>query len=250
MGADKNSSPKRELGLYPKFTTTDSHTSLPRSRSHNGSTNPRNKPQTIAKRKHETRSKGLSCPEQPWRTVHVPGADSPQSPCGRSATHSGFSVKHDQNDPTGTSTRGRSVPRPRTVREKLVPREQSVTSGRTVRQTPYHQKPMAIRIKTKALKNTQRTRRTPGPKDSTPTVRTRHADSPRGANRRGSSSPRANSTTPYHLSFHGSPKWLKPLRKDLRKMLSVPRGYYAPKLKSSNNLNRRELNRHRNQPKT
>jgi hypothetical protein len=49
MGADKNSSPKRELGLYPKFTTKDSHTSLPRSHSHNGPTNPRNKPQTIPK---------------------------------------------------------------------------------------------------------------------------------------------------------------------------------------------------------
>jgi hypothetical protein len=73
MGADKNSSPKRELGLYPKFTATDSHTSLPRSRSHNGFTNPRNKPQTIPKRKHEARSKGLSCPagaladtSRPW----------------------------------------------------------------------------------------------------------------------------------------------------------------------------------------
>jgi hypothetical protein len=28
MGADKNSSPNRELGLYPKFTTKDSHTLL------------------------------------------------------------------------------------------------------------------------------------------------------------------------------------------------------------------------------
>jgi hypothetical protein len=60
MGADKNSSHKRELGLYPKFTTNDSHTSFPRSSSHYGPTNPRNKPQTIPKRKHESRSKGLS----------------------------------------------------------------------------------------------------------------------------------------------------------------------------------------------
>jgi hypothetical protein len=60
MGADKNSSSKRELGLCPKFTTKDSHTSLPRLRSHNGPTNPRNKPQTIPKQKHESRSKGLS----------------------------------------------------------------------------------------------------------------------------------------------------------------------------------------------
>jgi hypothetical protein len=60
MGADKNSSPMRELGLCPKFTNKDSHTSLPRSRSHNGPTNPRNKPQIIPKRKHDSRSKGLS----------------------------------------------------------------------------------------------------------------------------------------------------------------------------------------------
>jgi hypothetical protein len=73
MGADKNSSPKRELDLNPKFTTKDSHTSLPRSRSHDGRTNPRNKPEMIPKRKHELRSKGPSCSAavqaddpQPW----------------------------------------------------------------------------------------------------------------------------------------------------------------------------------------
>jgi hypothetical protein len=92
MGADKNSSPKRELGLYPKFTTKDSHTSLPKSRSHYGPTNPRNKPQTIPKRKHKQRSKGLSNPAstladspRPWggrsavtgRTVRNPRADGP-----------------------------------------------------------------------------------------------------------------------------------------------------------------------------
>jgi hypothetical protein len=60
MGADKNSSPKRELALCPKFTTMDSHTNLPRSHSHNRPTNPRNKPQTIPKRKRNSRSKGLS----------------------------------------------------------------------------------------------------------------------------------------------------------------------------------------------
>jgi hypothetical protein len=78
MGADKNSSPKRELGLYPKFTTKDSHMSLSRPRSHYGRTNPRNKPQTIPKRKHEARSKGLSYPA-------VTQADCPRSPGGLSA---------------------------------------------------------------------------------------------------------------------------------------------------------------------
>jgi hypothetical protein len=78
MGADKNSSPKKELGLYPKFTTKDSHTSLPRSRSHHRHTNPRNKPQTIPKRNHEARSKGLSYPA-------ATQADCPRSPGGLSA---------------------------------------------------------------------------------------------------------------------------------------------------------------------
>jgi hypothetical protein len=78
MGTDTNSSSKRELGLYPKFTATDSHTSLPRSRSHNGPTNPRNKPQMIPKRKHEARSKGLSCTAKAL-------ADSPRPWGGRSA---------------------------------------------------------------------------------------------------------------------------------------------------------------------
>jgi hypothetical protein len=88
MGADKNSSPKRELGLYPKFTTKDSHTSLPASRSHYRLTNPRNKHQTIPKRKHEPRSKGLSSSAR-----HQ--VDSPRPWGGRSATH-GRSVNHNR----------------------------------------------------------------------------------------------------------------------------------------------------------
>jgi hypothetical protein len=79
MGADKKSSPKSELSLDPKFTTKDSHMSLPRSRSHDGRTNPRNKPQTIPKRKHKPRSKGLSC-------IAVVQADGPRPWGGLSAT--------------------------------------------------------------------------------------------------------------------------------------------------------------------
>jgi hypothetical protein len=41
MGADKNSS--QELGLCPQITSEKSRTHLPRSRSHNGPTDPRNK---------------------------------------------------------------------------------------------------------------------------------------------------------------------------------------------------------------
>jgi hypothetical protein len=82
MGADKNSSLKRELGLYSKFTTKDFHTSLPGSRSHYGPTNPRNKPQTISKWKHESRNKGLTNPAQC-------GADGPRARGGQSATQGG-----------------------------------------------------------------------------------------------------------------------------------------------------------------
>jgi hypothetical protein len=163
-------------------------------------------------------AKDLAVLKQPRRTVRGHLADCPRAPRGQSANHGGRSVKHRQNDPTSTSTRGRSVPRPRMVREQLVLRGLSATSGRTVRQTTPHQKPLANRIKTKALKNTQRTRKTPGQKLSTGTVRTHHADDPRGVNRRGNSSPKTNSRAPYHLSFHGSPKRLKLLRKDLGKM--------------------------------
>jgi hypothetical protein len=67
-----------EFGLYPKFTTTDSHTSLPRSRSHNGPTNPRNKPQLNPTRKHNSKSKRL-------RQSGKHQADRPQCPGGLSA---------------------------------------------------------------------------------------------------------------------------------------------------------------------
>jgi hypothetical protein len=57
-----------------------------------------------------------------------------------------------------------------------VPRGLSATFGRTVRQTSFHEKPLDNRIKTKALKNTRRTRRTPGQNPphglSAPTTRT------------------------------------------------------------------------------
>jgi hypothetical protein len=85
--------------------------------------------------KHE--AKDLAVLQQPRRTVRGHLAYCPRSPRGRSATHGGLSVKHKQNDPTGTSTHRRSIPRLRTVREQLVSRGQSATSGWTVRQTPH-----------------------------------------------------------------------------------------------------------------
>jgi hypothetical protein len=90
----------------------------------------------------------------------------------------------------------------------------------------------------------------PRPTGSTRTVRTYQADCPPGADRRENSSPRANPRAPYHLSFQGSPKQLKLLRKGLGKMWSIPMGCYAPKLVSSNEINHQESNRHRTPPKT
>jgi hypothetical protein len=157
MGADKNSSPKRELGLYPNsqlriptrvcqghVVTTDLPTL---------GTNPKRSQSGSTKQE----AKDLAVLQETWRTFRGPRADGARSPCGRSVTHGGLSVKYEQNDPTGTSTCGRSVPRPRMVREQLVPRGQSSTSGQTVRQTPSGQKQLANRIETKVLKNTRRT---------------------------------------------------------------------------------------------
>jgi hypothetical protein len=60
MGADKNSYRMMNLAYAPKFTTKNSHTSLPRLCSHNRPTNPRNKSQTNPKQKRNSRSKRLS----------------------------------------------------------------------------------------------------------------------------------------------------------------------------------------------
>jgi hypothetical protein len=82
-------------------------------------------------------AKDLAILQQPRRTVRGHLADCPRLPRGRPATHGGLSVKHKQNDPTGTSTRGRSVPCPRTVREQLVPRGQSAhPGGRSAKHLP------------------------------------------------------------------------------------------------------------------
>jgi hypothetical protein len=105
----KNSSPKRELGLYPKSQlriptrVCQGHvvaTDLPTLR-----TNPKRSQRGSTKQE----ATDLAVLQEPWRTVRSPGADGPRSPCGRSTTHGGLSVKHEQNDPTGTSTRGRFV---------------------------------------------------------------------------------------------------------------------------------------------
>jgi hypothetical protein len=54
-----------------QVTTKDSHTSLPRSLSLNRPTNPRNKPQTILKRKHNSRSEDHVWFEDRWMVTSL-----------------------------------------------------------------------------------------------------------------------------------------------------------------------------------
>jgi hypothetical protein len=221
MGADKNSSPKRALGLYPKFTTKDSHTSLPRSRSHDGRTNPRNKPQTIPKRKNESRSKGLSCSAavladgpRPWggrfaalgRTVRDHRADGP---------------RHMADGPLITNRMTQPAPTHTDGLYHVLGRSAS-NSCRAVRNVPADCPPNHFPHKshwpTRSKRRCSRTR-----EEHEEHLRQKHhADyphPPRGLSARcENSSPRANSRAPYQLSFHGSPKQLKLLWKDLGKM--------------------------------
>jgi hypothetical protein len=126
MGADKNSSPKRELGLGPKFTTKDSRMSLPRSHSHIGPTNPRIKPQTIPKRKHNSRSKGLSDPAQCR-------ADGPRAWGGRSAD-TRWTVRYPRADgPLIATERPDEHPNTRTVRTRSSDDPRATGAARTVR---------------------------------------------------------------------------------------------------------------------
>jgi hypothetical protein len=243
MGADKNSYPKRELGICLKFTTKDSHTSLPRARNHNGPTNPRNKLQTILKWKHDSRSKGLSYPAKAQ-------ADGPRGWGGRSAR-----TRRTVCDPWADSPLNATEPLeahpemrtvrtlPRTIWEQLVPRGRSATSGRTVRQTSCHKTLAPWKIYTQARKNWTNTRRT----HTSRTVCVLQAASP-PAHEQNSLKWKPRSQPP--LSHHGSPKRLELLRKDLGEKWSVPRVCYAPKLGSSNEISRRESNQNRSQPKT
>jgi hypothetical protein len=218
MGADKNSSPKRELGLYPKFSNKDLHTSLPRSRSHYGPTNPRNKPQTIPKRKHETRSKGLSnlaqCRE-----------DGPRA-WGRQSTDPGRTVRYPRADgPLISTKRPDEHSNTRTVRTSSTDGPRATGAARTVRDVQAGGPPNTSQPKiagqpdrnTGAQEHATNTKN-PRPTGSARTVCTYQADSPPGANRRGSSSPRGNPRAPHLLSFHGSPKRLELLGKSLGKM--------------------------------
>jgi hypothetical protein len=113
MGANKNSFPKGELVLYPKFTTKDFHMCFPRSRSHTRSTNPRNKPQTIPRESTTQEAKDLAILPKPCQTAHVARADGLRGKGGRPA-RTGRTVC----DPRANGLRpsgGRSVKRNRTI---------------------------------------------------------------------------------------------------------------------------------------
>jgi hypothetical protein len=126
MGADKNSCLKRELGLCPKFTTKDSHMSLQRSRSHSGPTNPRNKPQTIPKRKHDSRSKGLSCPAKAL-------VDSQRGRGGRSARTGGTVCNPRADGPLNATEPQAAHPETRMVRTLHVDCPRATRAAWTVR---------------------------------------------------------------------------------------------------------------------
>jgi hypothetical protein len=177
-----------------------------------------NKPQTIPKRKHESRSKGLSNPAQcqvdglrarggqsadTERTVRYPRADDPLIATERSDTHSNTRMVR-----TSLTDGLRATGATRTVRDVQADGPPNSTRQKTVGQMDRNEDAQEHMMNTKNP-------RLPG---STRTVRAYQADCPVGANRRGNSSPRANSRAPYHLSFHGSPKRLKLLRKGLGKM--------------------------------
>jgi hypothetical protein len=88
MGADKNYSPKREPDLCPKFTTKDSHTNLPRSRSHKDLPNLGTNPKQSRSGSTTQEANDLATLRSARRTVRKPGADGPRTLGGRSATHS------------------------------------------------------------------------------------------------------------------------------------------------------------------
>jgi hypothetical protein len=191
---------------------------LPRSRSHYGPTNPRNKPQTIPKQKHEPRSKGLSNPAQcqadgprAWggqsadtgRTVRYPRADGPLIATERPDVHSNtWTVR------TSSTDGSRATGAVRTVRDVQADGPPNSTRPKTVGQIDRNKDAQEHATNTK----------NPRPTGSMRTVRAYQAVCPPGENRHGNSTLRENSRALYHLSFHGSPKRLKLLRKGLGKM--------------------------------
>jgi hypothetical protein len=166
---------------------------LPRSRSHYGPTNPRNKPQTIPKRKHESRSKGLSNPAQCQ-------ADGPRAWVGQSAD-TGWTDRYPRADNVLIATkRPDAHSNTRMVRTSFTDGPRATGATRTVRGVQADGPPNFTWPKTVGQTNRNEdaqehatNTKNPRPTGSTRTVCAYHADCPPGANRRGNSSPRANS---------------------------------------------------------
>jgi hypothetical protein len=89
MGADKNSSPKRELGLCPKSTTKDSHTSLSRSVVTMDLPTVGTNPKQSQSESETQGAKDLATLRNPRRTVRDLRADRPRGYGGPSASYSG-----------------------------------------------------------------------------------------------------------------------------------------------------------------
>jgi hypothetical protein len=181
----------------------DSHTRLARSRSHNGPTNPRNKPKLKVTQKRNSRSKGLKQSAQPRQTVSVEAADYQRGPGGPSASIGRTVQKCHPNFQYCTSKNGSSVPYSRTVRGQLALHELSATS-----RSVY--KHCATKINFPDGSNHEHTR-TSGELDerrphglSAPTRRT--------VARCGQSSSILKTRSQPFLSIHGSPKQLEILR--------------------------------------
>jgi hypothetical protein len=116
MGANKIS--PRENRLSPKITTKGSHTSSPRSCSHDGPTNPRNKSQRKPKRKHNSKREELRqfAVHRANRRQEGGGVDCSQGPGGPSegrawTVHDGPADRPPRHGPSYTLVR--------TVRELL-----------------------------------------------------------------------------------------------------------------------------------
>jgi hypothetical protein len=167
---------------------------LPRSHSHNRPTNPRNKPKLKATQKRNSRTKDLGNLHSLGQTIRVEAADCPQGLSGPSASTGQTVRKCHLNDQYCTSKNETFVPYSRTVREQLILRGLSATSGRTVRNTVQ-------------------------PKSTSPTYQTTNAQkqvtnwmNARLSARCGQSSSSMKTRSQPFLSIRGSPKRLELLR--------------------------------------
>jgi hypothetical protein len=137
------------------------------------------------------------------QTVRDPRADGSLNATGPPAAHSETRMVHTLHADCPRATRAT-----RTVRDIWADGPPNPSRPETAGQTHRNKDAQEHATNTK----------NPRPTGSTWIVRAYQVDCPPGADRRGNSSPRANPRAPYHLSFHGSPKQLKFLRKGLGKM--------------------------------